>query len=388
MDNQDPIKDMNRQKYLNNVAMKTRYDMIAVNKYNEDQGIKCYKSQWYRNYPSPCRDRDLLAFKRKVTDEDIKSYLDRIQHVTDTINNCDIIAKLDSINQTSSFKTKVRAFNEPKKNTTYYTPTTMKSSNHNSIDFRHNKKRIKHKDDRNKKSMFKNQTDIKDNKRSAFQEARTNKNEKFPLIKIREATPFLCTERLIVNGQNQKDIEYEKNLLFTKHTTIELNYPKIILSDYPIKKGDKITKIRLSKLLNKNETNINDLNPSAPESTIQTDNIQGKPAKVDHNQYLQTEPIENDSKSLMGKEMNITTNIAPMKYKQYDNFLFNKNEIDCPYPKHRCLKNYLYKKNHKGLRKTNDNYELLENKIDRTFERMNNNIINTVEYFKDKADLY
>lgn len=390
---EDPIKEINKLKYLNNVAMKSRYDMLFINKYNSDKGIKPFQSHYYRNYPSPCRDDDLLAYKLKASNESIKSYLNHIQLVTDSIENSHIIKNLDLIDQTSAMKFKVNKSIEPKQSLGF-----VITQQRTTIDTHQSKKPFKMSNDKRQNKVSIYSIDIKSNKPHSLRKVKNNKT-KFPKIKIekkinkcvfpRETTPILCTEPLRENNTIDRKHSTEPNLLCDDNSNV--NYPKVLIPSYPIQKGEK-RMIRLSKLLNKNEMIIDDVIPSVTKSKLLRKRIKVKQPKSDYIQYTQaTEPINDDGKLAPTQAfttINNNNNNNYKKYTYYDNFLLSKEEGVYPYPKHCILKNYYYKKNYKGLMKTNQNYKFLEDKISKTFEKMNNNIVDTIEDHKHVEDLY
>ena len=67
----DPIKEINKEKYLNLVALKFRDDLMSVNEENSAKGFEI-GTHWIPNKPYPLLDEDLLYNTEFLKEEKTK----------------------------------------------------------------------------------------------------------------------------------------------------------------------------------------------------------------------------------------------------------------------------------------------------------------------------
>lgn len=111
----DPIKEINKEKYLNLVALKCRYDLMSVNEENSAKGFEI-GTHWIPNKPYPLLDEDLLYNTEFLKEEKTKIVWNRAQSFIKTTLKKDIIGKLDKMNQTKEMDRTIRSFKQKKYN--------------------------------------------------------------------------------------------------------------------------------------------------------------------------------------------------------------------------------------------------------------------------------
>ena len=99
--NHDPMKELNEDFYLNEVALKTRYSLLELNQQNQKDKIET-GSHWRKFTPYPVVDQDI---KYNVYIQGNKS-IDRIiknnDKIFSNINKSGLKKKLNSIDHTYS----------------------------------------------------------------------------------------------------------------------------------------------------------------------------------------------------------------------------------------------------------------------------------------------
>ena len=105
----DPIKEINNTKYLNTVAIKSRYELMKVNKENLKNGYEI-GTHWVKYTPYPVIDDDIRDNMAKFESYPIKKINTIKKGILDEISNSDIINQLNQNDQTKKLSNEIKAF--------------------------------------------------------------------------------------------------------------------------------------------------------------------------------------------------------------------------------------------------------------------------------------
>ena len=105
----DPIKELNNSKYLNTVALKSRYELMKVNKDNLKNGYEI-GTHWVKYSPYPVLDDDIRDNMAKFESYPIKKINTIKKGILDEISNSDIINQLNQDDQTKKLSNEIKSF--------------------------------------------------------------------------------------------------------------------------------------------------------------------------------------------------------------------------------------------------------------------------------------
>ena len=105
----DPIKEINNTKYLNTVAIKSRYELMKVNKENLKNGYEI-GTHWVKYTPYPVIDDDIRDNMAKFESYPIKKINTIKKGILEEISNSDIINQLNQNDQTKKLSNEIKAF--------------------------------------------------------------------------------------------------------------------------------------------------------------------------------------------------------------------------------------------------------------------------------------
>ena len=94
----DPVKVLNKVKFLNEAAIKCRYDLMNINRFYDSKGIK-FKKNNFLPYIHNQVDKDIADYGTKMKNS---SYLDlksNAEFIVDKIHRSSILEKLNNIDQ-------------------------------------------------------------------------------------------------------------------------------------------------------------------------------------------------------------------------------------------------------------------------------------------------
>ena len=105
----DPIKEINNTKYLNSVAIKSRYELMKVNKENLKNGYEI-GTHWVKYTPYPVIDDDIRDNMAKLESFPIKKIATIKKGILDDISNSDIINQINMNDQTKKLSKEIKSF--------------------------------------------------------------------------------------------------------------------------------------------------------------------------------------------------------------------------------------------------------------------------------------
>lgn len=95
LDNYDPIKVLNKKGVLNDAAIKVRYDLMYLNNYYKNEGVKIHDNNLFMKNRGVC-DKDIVEYKRYCWDFNYKELTTKAQVIRNNICNSEILKTLDS----------------------------------------------------------------------------------------------------------------------------------------------------------------------------------------------------------------------------------------------------------------------------------------------------
>lgn len=397
----DPIKEQNKEKYLNKAALKCRYDMISINKYNEKKGIET-GSHWTISNPYPLLDRDLLEFKGRLENKTMEELGKRSQKVIQTILGNQLPKKLDTFNHTKEIGKVIKHLN-PK----IYNPKMDRSTTCFRSFFFKKKK--------NEKKCAQENNSLNSNSKRIIQgfSLKRDYKLKFPKKTIYDIKPFnmVCKKRssIFLPNLDSKDnnagntlTSKDNNIYFqtyeTDYTNVKNNktipntvsneedsYPnlletrEILANISPLNKGKfKAPKISLKKP-NKKNSSFN-LKLLLNESDEEDNNI--KNSKKEKKTLLNKKLFEVIlSVKEVGKKSNDKIDNNNKEKKE------NKNDLTQEFPKRFYSMNYKFSRNKKDICISNKKMMKLEAQINHKFNKMRNYIQNNLKIECEQKDL-
>lgn len=114
------MKEINRKIYLNEVALKTRYQLLNLNQQNEKLGYEIGKN-WNRNSLIPILDNDIFYNKYIHNNYSIKEINSENRKIYNNIKKSGIIKYLDKIEHTSSLSDEIMNIRGKQKRDYYFT---------------------------------------------------------------------------------------------------------------------------------------------------------------------------------------------------------------------------------------------------------------------------
>ena len=96
----DPIKILNKTKFLNDAAIKCRYDLMNINRFYDSKGIK-FKKNLFLPFIYNQFDKDILDYGNKKKNSSYKDLKSKAELIIDKIHQSSIIEKLNNVDQTA-----------------------------------------------------------------------------------------------------------------------------------------------------------------------------------------------------------------------------------------------------------------------------------------------
>ena len=396
----DPIKVQNREKYLNKAALKCRYDMISINKFNEKKGIET-GSHWSISNPYPFLDKDLLEYKGRLENKTMEELGERSQKVIKNIVGNELSKKLDTFNHTKEIG-KVIKHLHPK----IYNPKMDRSTTcFRTFLF----KKMKN----DKKSPQKNNSLNSSSKRN-IQTFSIKRDYKLKLPKkvIYDIKPFnmICKRRgnIFLPDLDNKD-NSGGNTITSRNNNV---YFQTYETDYSNVKNNKTIQNTMSieedsnpNLLETREilANISPLHKSkfiAPKISLKKPNKKNASFNL---KLLLNESDEEDNKiknskkekkSLINKKLfEAILTVKETEKKSNDKTENNNQEkkenksTTQEFPKRFYSMNYNFSKNKKNIWISNKKIMKLETQIKNTFNKMRNYVQNNLKIDYEQSDL-
>jgi len=97
----DPIKILNKSKFLNEAAIKCRYDLMHINRFYDSQGIS-YKKSVFLPYIHHKFDKDIVEYGNKFKNSSYQDLKTKAEMIYNKINESSIIEKLNKIDHTEN----------------------------------------------------------------------------------------------------------------------------------------------------------------------------------------------------------------------------------------------------------------------------------------------
>jgi hypothetical protein len=100
----DPMKEINKNKYLNDVFLKTRYSLLQNNEENEKKGIEI-GSHWKKFIKYPFLDNDII--ESRLRKENLKEINDNYDKIINRVKESKIREYLNEIDNTKEFNNEI-----------------------------------------------------------------------------------------------------------------------------------------------------------------------------------------------------------------------------------------------------------------------------------------
>ena len=100
----DPMKEINKNKYLNDVFLKTRYSLLQNNEENEKKGIEI-GSHWKKFIKYPFLDNDII--ESQLRKENLKEINDNYDKIINRVKESKIREYLNEIDNTKEFNNEI-----------------------------------------------------------------------------------------------------------------------------------------------------------------------------------------------------------------------------------------------------------------------------------------
>ena len=97
----DPIKIWNQRSFLNDVAIKCRFDMMYINRYYKEEGYTFKDNNLFINVTDPSCDKDITDFKHKIINDNVDDLIYRADLINSDILKSGVYDKIDSSDHTS-----------------------------------------------------------------------------------------------------------------------------------------------------------------------------------------------------------------------------------------------------------------------------------------------
>jgi hypothetical protein len=97
----DPIKILNKSKFLNEVAIKCRYDLMHINRFYDSKGIK-FKRSVFLPYIYHKFDRDIVEYGNKFKNSSYEDLKTKAEQIYNRIQESSIIEKINKIDHTAN----------------------------------------------------------------------------------------------------------------------------------------------------------------------------------------------------------------------------------------------------------------------------------------------
>jgi hypothetical protein len=97
----DPIKILNKSKFLNEAAIKCRYDLMHINRFYDSQGIN-FKKSVFLPYIHHKFDRDIVEYGNKFKNSSYQDLKAKAEMIYNKINESSILEKLNKIDHTAN----------------------------------------------------------------------------------------------------------------------------------------------------------------------------------------------------------------------------------------------------------------------------------------------
>ena len=385
----DPIKEINNSKYLNTVAIKSRYELMKVNKDNLKNGYEI-GTHWVKYSPYPVLDDDIRDNMAKFESYPIKKINTIKKGILDEISNSDIINQLNQDDQTKKLSNEIKSFqkkncemHEMEKKWVYIPKSIRLFKQHHPTDMYYTHRS-------NNLSKF-----YKKNKKNTFEIT------SFPINK----KPFSFTDKNFKLKYDKK--VYDIKPLHIKNEKGHCYFPKVRNSSLDSIKDKKEENPNLQKTFNKNIVLLSIL---SPEEIIQNKtnyekeianlnksknlfigkdgnkkrvnlSVLAKGLKNNKEMYKNINRNENfNKKNIFRRSIQITNLPAfnekeeEKKYKKHKNrkyfdgkYLDDEIILNNEFPKRFYGLNYQFNENKKDIKITNDNIDLYQNEMNKEF---------------------
>ncbi len=386
----DPMKEINNNKYLNFVFLKSRYQLMNLNvknKYN-------IKNHWLKNIPPPFMDIDLIYNNNRLNELTLKEINNDKKKAVNNLIKSKIIQKLNKIDQTRAHSDEIRKIKHksPLNQKKFFQLIKSKNNIKNmmkNFNYENNLFNIKKEDLILKKRMIFSQN-YKKKKKKLYEINSMNISVKkgkcnFPNFESVNSTNYNQTIKndfMNIKHQNKKEKNYyktdenainENNKYYTTQLLskeeIKNNYDSmkkdVLLTYYNNKKlfiSKKTKQINLNALLNGNN-NVNKFNKTNYESCLTSRN------ETTLNSFNFFSPL---------KKQNINKDLENLNesFKKIKVFSDKKeNQTINYFPKENTVKNFYFNKNKKKINKETNIYTKLGKDINEKYNDMKKDII-------------
>jgi len=389
----DPIKEINNSKYLNTVAIKSRYELMKVNKENLKNGYEI-GTHWVKYTPYPVIDDDIRDNMAKFESYPIKKINTIKKGILEEISNSDIINQLNQNDQTKKLSNEIKAFQ--KKNCEMheiekkwvYIPKSIRlfKQHHHPTDmfYTHSPNNISKFYKRNKNSNTFETTTIPIN-RKPFSFTDKNfklkydkkvydikplhiKNEKghcyFP--NIRTSSLESINDKIEDNSNPKKSFDKNRNIVLLSILSPEEIIHNKTIYEKEIAKLNKSKNLFIGKDGDKKRVNLS---------------VLAKDLKNNKELYKNINRNENfNKKNIFRRSIQITNLPAFNEKKEEKKFKKNKNRkyfdgkyldddiiLNNEFPQRFYGLNYQFNENKKDIKITNDNIDLYQNEMNKKF---------------------
>ena len=96
----NPVKELNKVKFLNEAAIKCRYDLMNINRFWDSKGIK-YKKNIFLPYIYNQFDKDISDYGTRLKSSSYKDLKSKAEFIIEKIHRSSIFEKLENIDQTA-----------------------------------------------------------------------------------------------------------------------------------------------------------------------------------------------------------------------------------------------------------------------------------------------
>ena len=389
----DPIKEINNSKYLNTVAIKSRYELMKVNKENLKNGYEI-GTHWVKYTPYPVIDDDIRDNMTKYESYPIKKINKIKKGILEEISNSDIINQLNQNDQTKKLSNEIKSFQ--KKNCEMheiekkwvYIPKSIRlfKQHHHPTDmfYTHSPNNISKFYKRNKNSNTFETTSIPIN-RKPFSFTDKNfklkydkkvydikplhiKNEKghcyFP--NIRTSSLESINDKIEDNSNPKKSFDKNRNIVLLSILSPEEIIHNKTIYEKEIAKLNKSKNLFIGKDGDKKRVNLS---------------VLAKDLKNNKELYKNINRNENfNKKNIFRRSIQITNLPAFNEKKEEKKFKKNKNRkyfdgkyldddiiLNNEFPQRFYGLNYQFNENKKDIKITNDNIDLYQNEMNKKF---------------------
>ena len=334
----DPIKELNKEYYFNDVSLKSRYKLMKLNKQNEKEGYES-GTHWNKNYPYPLMDNDIKYNQYIQHSSTINKINKDNSALFSDINKSGIKSKLNSMDQSSLASKSIMNLKQMAINNdiklykqifpTLYNKKPLNKFIKSSLSINYN----------NRSESIKKNNNLKKNKKLNVLYRANKINDRISIL------PSLTEQNIYYNKEvddiliNDDDKNKEKNIVY-------------------FSEGNKNKSIHLIQSKKTNEEKLNDnkldkkiINSFSNRSRNKT------------NLYFNSLTLNNPSKTYR------TINNEKKKIKDWK-FLDEVRLKKSYFPKHLYYKNYNYDNSTKGIKNNQNKMHLIQELIGLKFKQI------------------